>query len=199
LVLNLPNGRTTEFCSILNRILRDLDEVLLPSACIIVRGINALCVMRRDPLKLKYPPNGVSFRGGCLPPEHVVQVNGKPSPFFVKGKKYRVPMFLASSFKHHVAENFSVLAHHRKENPVIWSIKVDPRGQHELLHRCKHVNHLAKSNVDGEDEFLFAPYSVFTVESVALPDATRWYTSIVIVASLDNKEEPEDLPIAPWA
>ena len=54
--LTLAPGKTTEFCSLLNRILREHDPQLLPSACVVVRGINLLCVMRRDETKLRYPP-----------------------------------------------------------------------------------------------------------------------------------------------
>jgi hypothetical protein len=65
-------------------------------------------------------------------------------------------MFLATSFQRHVAENFSVMAAQRGESPVIWTIKVDPRGNSQLLYRCKHVNQVPKSNVSREFEFLYA-------------------------------------------
>jgi hypothetical protein len=93
--LTLAPGKTVEFCSLLNRILREHDPDLLPPACVVVRGINLLCVMRRDETKLLYPPGGESHRGGGLPLQHV--------PFFVTGKKFRVPMFLATSFSEDVA------------------------------------------------------------------------------------------------
>ena len=93
--LTLASGTTIEFCSLLNRILREHDPDLLPSACVVVRGINLLCVMRRDESKLLYPPGGESHRGGGLPLQHV--------PFFAPGKKFRVPMFLATSFDEDVA------------------------------------------------------------------------------------------------
>jgi hypothetical protein len=93
--LMLAPGNTVEFCSLLNRILREHDPDLLPSACVVVRGINLLCVMRRDETKLLYPPGGESHRGGGLPLEHI--------PFFVAGKQFRVPMFLATSFDEDVA------------------------------------------------------------------------------------------------
>jgi hypothetical protein len=93
--LTLAPGTTIEFCSLLNRILREHDPDLLPSACVVVRGINLLCVMRRDESKLLYPPGGESHRGGGLPLQHV--------PFFAPGKKFRVPMFLATSFDEDVA------------------------------------------------------------------------------------------------
>jgi hypothetical protein len=93
--LTLQPGSTIEFCSLLNRILREHDPDLLPSACEVVRGINLLCVTRHDETKLLYPPGGESHRGGGLPLHHV--------PFFVVDKKFRVPMFLATSFDEEVA------------------------------------------------------------------------------------------------
>jgi hypothetical protein len=204
LLLTMRDGSRTEFCGILNRILRDVDDDLLPDACVVVRAINSLCVLRHDPSKLVYPAGGMTFRGGGMPLHHVVQLQGQPPPFFVAGKKYRIPMFLATSDKRHVAENFMVMAAHRGDPPVVWTIKFDPRGAAQLLYRCKHVNQVPKSNVPGEFEFLYAPYSVFAIESVALPPAGAAPTpacpvQIVIVAALDNKEEPLDLPLAPWA
>ena len=51
--------------------------------------------------------------------------------------------------------------------PVHWTIKLDPRGEKFSMYRCKHVNYLEKvTNVAGDEEYLFAPYSVFTVVSV---------------------------------
>jgi hypothetical protein len=94
--LQLAPSKSIEFCSLLNCILREHPD-LLPSACVVVRGINLLCVMRREEtaLPLPYPPSGESHRGGGLPLEHV--------QFFVVGKKFRVPMFLATSFDEDVA------------------------------------------------------------------------------------------------
>jgi hypothetical protein len=93
--LTLAPGKTVEFCSLLNRILREHDPDLLPPACVVVRGISLLCVTRHDETKPMYPKGGESHRGGGLPLEHV--------PFFVKDKKFRVPMFLATSFNEDVA------------------------------------------------------------------------------------------------
>jgi serine/threonine protein kinase len=202
--LTMRDGSSTEFCGILNRILRDVDDDLLPDACVVVRAINSLCVLRHDPSKLMYPAGGMTYRGGGMPLLHVMLLPGQPPPFFVAGKKYRIPMFLATTDKRHVAENFMVMAAARGDTPVIWTIKVDPRGAAQLLYRCKHVNQVAKSNVPGEFEFLYAPYSVVTVERVTLPPAGAAPTPdcpilIVIVAALDNKDEPQDLPLAPWA
>jgi hypothetical protein len=93
--LRLGPGNTVEFCSLLNRILRERDPDLLALACGVVRGINLLCVTRRDPSKLRFPPGGKSHRGGGLPAAH--------APFFSVGKKFRVPTYLATSFDEDVA------------------------------------------------------------------------------------------------
>jgi len=95
ITLQLSSGNTIEFCSLLNRILRERDPDLLPHGCGVVRGINLLCVTRRDPSTMRYPPGGKSHRGGALPLQHV--------SFFTEGKKFRVPMFLATSFEEDVA------------------------------------------------------------------------------------------------
>ena len=204
LPLVMRDGSTTEFCGVLNRILRELDDDLLPDACIIVRAINSLCVLRHNPSKLVYPADGMTYRGGGMPLHHVVQQPGQPPPFFVAGKKYRIPMFLATSDKARVAENFMAMAADRGDPPVIWTIKVDARGASQVMYRCKHVNQVCKTNVPGEFEFLYAPYSVGTIESVTLPPAGAAPTPacpirIVVVAALDNKDEPHDLPLSPWA
>ena len=65
--LTLSPGKTVEFCSLLNRILREQQPDVLASACGVVRGINLLCVTRRDETKLFYPPGGQLHCGGGLP------------------------------------------------------------------------------------------------------------------------------------
>jgi len=93
--LQLSSGNTIEFCSLLNRILRERDPDLLPPGCGVVRGINLLRVTRRDPSTMRYPPGRKLHRGGALPLQHV--------SFFTEGKKFRLPMFLATSFEEDVA------------------------------------------------------------------------------------------------
>ena len=87
-----------EFCSLLNRALREDDAELMPHLVVIVRAINALCIVRRESSSLKFPPNDVSHRGGALPRQH--------HAFFAVGKKYRVPMYLATSFSEDKAYEF---------------------------------------------------------------------------------------------
>jgi hypothetical protein len=40
-----------------------------------------------------------------------------------------------------------------------------------LRYRCDHVSYVERSNVEGEEEYLFAPYSPFTVTKVPLPSS----------------------------
>jgi GrpB-like predicted nucleotidyltransferase (UPF0157 family) len=94
----LDKTLNAEFCSLLNRALRDDIAELMPHVAVIVRAINALCIVRRDAKTLKFPPNSVSHRGGALPTEH--------QDFFTVGKKYRVPMYLATSFSEDKANEF---------------------------------------------------------------------------------------------
>jgi GrpB-like predicted nucleotidyltransferase (UPF0157 family) len=87
-----------EFCSLINRALRDDIADVMPHLVIIVHAINALCIVRRESSSLKFPPNAESHRGGALPLQH--------HSFFAVGKKYRVPMYLATSFKEDKAYEF---------------------------------------------------------------------------------------------
>ena len=50
-----------EFCSLLNRALRDDIADVMPHLVIIVRAINALCIVRRDEKSLKFPPNAMAI------------------------------------------------------------------------------------------------------------------------------------------
>ena len=81
----------------------------------------------------------MSHRGGGLPLAHL--------PFFTEGKKFHVPMYLATSFDEDVAYRLAALlmtacrdcslkccrfwfmSFDRGEPPVHWIIRVDPRGE----------------------------------------------------------------------
>ena len=73
-------------------------------------------------------------------------------------------------------------------------MRIDP------VRKCAHVNLVKKTNVEGEEEYLFAPYSAFTVVSAAWNLGTPLDPHVIeLEAAVDNKEEPEDLPLAPWS
>lgn len=87
-----------------------------------------------------------------------------------------------------------------KEPAVLYTIKLDPRGATNEVRRCKHVSLIRKSNVETECEFLYVPYSTFTVSEVHVSTNPTYLDPHVIVleSSIDNRVEPEDLPLAPW-
>jgi hypothetical protein len=107
-----------------------------------------------------FPPEGVTYRGGGLPVEHLA--------FYAVGKAFRVPGFLATSFRREIASRFLARAAYG-ELTVIWKVHVDPRGEHSFEHRCRHVNYVKKATpaVGNEEEYLFAPYSPFRVRAVS--------------------------------
>ena len=77
---------------------------------------------------------------------------------------------------------------------ILWVVHLSPE------YGCVHVNYVDATECPGEQEFLFAPYSVFTVESISWKDNPVWNDphEVDLLASPDNKLEPEDLPLAPW-
>ena len=85
--------------------------------------------------------------------------------------------------------SFHLLNSYRSKIPesvrIIFYITVDES--------CVHVNYLPKSN---EAEFLFVPYSVFTV--IDCKEVNPEFYEIQIKAADDNKYEPEDLPLSNW-
>ena len=184
-----------EFCSILNTVIRLDNQDALAGAVVLVRSINQLCVTRRiNENQQVLPPDDRCFRGGGLPDQH--------RAFFQPGKKYRVPGFLATSFKEDKAEEFLYRAHDESKLPAVkWVIELDPRGKSSFKYRCKHVNFVSKTNVPGEEEYLFAPYSVFTVKSAHWSDTPDDETPhiITLTAAIDNRKESEELPLAPWS
>ena len=108
-------------------------------------------------------------------------------------RKFRQPAFLATSFSEDVARGF--IADVPAEYPkVLWLVRIDPER------KCLHVNFVKTSNVAGEEEYLFAPYSAFTVLGATWNAGTVAEPhEIELLAAVDNKEEPEDLPLAPWS
>lgn len=114
---------------------------------------------------------------------------------FVVGYKYRASMFLATAFDRQVSRRFlrqigSGLV------PVCFIFRLDPDDL------CDHVLYLDDlSLVQGETEFLYAPYSVFEVAEVEPPAGRPTWEDpfkIVLRVAVDNKLEPEDLPTQSW-
>lgn len=139
------------------------------------------------------PKSTLTFRGGGLPDEH--------RGFFAVGTKFRQAGFLATSFSKEKAEEFAYRANAVAGLPaVLWKVQVDVCGESSFRHRCKHVNLVGRTNVPGEQEYLFVLFSVFTVAAVAWSANPSYVDPHVITldAATDNLLEPEDLPSAPW-
>ena len=132
--------------------------------------------------------------------------------FFAVGKAYRAPMFIATSVEQDVSVHTFLMrlppaAASQSppfQEPVLWRFHLD--GALPPNRRCVHVNFIDRTDgtVHGEDEFLFAPYSTFTVRALEWsPQPTvnaylmRPHYIDVNVAS-DNMLQPLDLPLAPW-
>jgi len=197
IILEGGQRKRQELCSIVNHLLRLDNPEVMKEVSIFVRALNKLSVVRHmgDLQKLSFPPNGKLWRGGSLP--------DNLRDFYVPGRKYRVPMVLASSMDESVANNFIALAEAEGLPTVRWSILLDPRGSTDVNWRCSHVNLVMKSCLGNKEaEFLFAPYSVFTVKEIkwsANPRSGRYPHEITLAAAVDNQDEPEDLPLAPYA
>ena len=111
--------------------------------------------------------------------------------FFTAGKKYRVPMFLATSVKRAVARRFmggGTGIH------MMWRILMQ---RHNDMWNAALVK---RSLFQEEEEYLFAPHSVFTVDRVTWNSGAAGDPhEIVLISSHDNMVESEMLPLAPWS
>ncbi|KAL3928708.1 MAG: hypothetical protein SGPRY_002276 [Prymnesium sp.] len=129
----------------------------------------------------------VTWRGTALPWAHL--------SFFSEGREFRTNMFLATSFDRDVAERFMMMQY--LDNPqngrALWEFEFEEKN-------CCHVNFIGEESVvRDEKEFLLTPYTALTVkkcyESSNLDVQPH---RIIISVAPDNKQQPEDLPLAPW-
>ena len=174
-------------CSLLQKAIRDDDA---EHAAVFARALCAFIITRNRPglSRPTLPPR--TYRGGGLPPDKHY--------FFMPGKQYRMSMFLSSTADRLKTNPFM----QDKEDPVLWTFVFDPNLG------CKHINlidrhdgHLGgDANQAVEDEWLFAPYSFFTVESVDYKVNPRWTDPhhVVLKVAPDNQLERTDVPNAPW-
>jgi hypothetical protein len=106
-----------------------------------------------------------------------------------------VQAYLATSFSKDVAEIFMARAT-KTQAKILWLVRIHP------VRKCVHVNLVTKrvAGLGQEQEYLFAPYSVFTVRQAHWNAGTQEDPHIIeLLAAPDNKDEPEDLPLAPWS
>eukprot|EP01043_Picozoa_sp_COSAG02_P034835 COSAG02_NODE_2459_length_8804_cov_3.707295_4_plen_238_part_00 len=175
--------RGKEFCSILNAMVRLDKPPVIDQIAGISRALNMLCVTVGTGLRpgACHPPDFVCFRGGGF--------DMKYKEFFVPGRQFRQPAYLATSFSKSVADGFIQRA--KTQCKVLWIIRIDPKR------KCNHVNFVLRSNVPGEAEYLFAPYSAFEVLNATW--TSHGPSIIELLASPDNKEVSEYLHLAPWS
>jgi hypothetical protein len=185
-----------ELCAIINEAVKEDCHLLLPDAVMLVKAINRCLITRNDRMSadiIMFPSGGVCYRGASMPAEHI--------SFFAIGTKFRFQRFISASFDPDVAYEFvGRRALDLGLPPIIFEIRLDPRGESQYRFRCKHVNYISNSHVPREREFLFVPYSVFTVLATTWRERpTGSYPHIVqLDAAIDNREEPDGLPLAPW-
>ena len=175
-----------ELCSILNYAVRKDDPEIVEPLSILARAINMLCVTvgSASPAPAVHPPDNICYRGGGFDDQH--------RAFFNEGKVFRQPAFLATSFERGVAERF--VQRSSMPSRILWKILIDPHN------KCRHVNLVRKTNVAGEEEYLFAPFSVFTVLRATWTSGTANNPHLVeLQSAVDNQAECEHLPLAPWS
>ena len=74
------------------------------------------------------------------------------------------------------------------------------RHRYRFKYRCKHVSLIERGLFNNETEYLFAPYSVFTVKSVrwsSIADEDNPHI-VELEAAIDNRRHKDNLPSAPW-
>jgi hypothetical protein len=213
--------RTIEFCSLWSDVIRRDQASLARPSAMIARAINLNLVgaPTRDRAKMaaalargNFPADGCLWRGGNF---GVAGGAGELWKFFQPGAQYRAPQFLATSSNKATAVAFLEIA--QGANPdrelVLWKVELDRRGAAEAEFRCRHVNLITQGHEDGEKEYLFSAFSVFTVTKVKpslTPTRIGTPHIITIAPALDNKLQPgpdgrigktkwpPGLPLAPW-
>ena len=142
------------------------------------------------PESLEHQDWRVCWRGGGF--------NNGLKDFFVVGKYYRCPGFLATSFKKRVSMKFLTMQVNKGIPIMHWIILLDGKGVKDSQYRCMHASFVLKSHVSVENEFLFSPYSVFQVIQAEWSSTTSQHHTVVLRAAIDNLNHPGDLPLAPW-
>ena len=179
--------RGREFSSILNAAVRDDTLELAPPAADMARAINQLCVNAgRQSSTRQHPPNNVCYRGGGFDDSY--------RDFFAVGRVFRQPAYVATSFSSGTADVF--MRRSPLPSKILWRIYIDPER------KCNHVNLVTKRvpGLPDEQEYLFAPYSVFTVLRAEWRAGTADDPHQVdLLAAVDNCGPSEELPLAPWS
>ena len=76
---------------------------------------------------------------------------------------------------------------------VLWKINIHRKD------KCVNCSLVENTAFPEESEYLFVPYSVFTVHHASWRAGTDGDPHVIeLYAETDNKGEPEDLSLAPW-
>lgn len=183
----------TPLRSMLCDVLRDDSIEALKAALPLIKGIDYLPPSQRE--LLPWPKDNLLYRRAEIPTEEKVH--------FIERKKYRCPVFLAASTKQKVDVRFCNRTHQRnKKEPILFILHLDEKNETKRT-KCFNVRYLGANpfpSDDHKDEFLFAPYSVFTIRSVTwLDDPSVANPHIIhLVVAVDSGQEPEGLPLIYW-
>ena len=197
-------GLGKELCSLLNRCFReDKQGPVLKAGLQFRRALNLSVVkLARDGMHVNWPcgPDGegqtqstaahLTYRGAGMPQEHLEFYLDRAKGS-IQEKRIRTQHYVSSTFDRDTAVTF--MASRGGSSPVLWVFKFSPDQ------RCDHVAFLNRSEVKSEREFLLEPYTVLTVLEVyesAGEDGP--HTVIVVKVAENNREHPNDLPLAPW-
>jgi len=196
-----PVVNDLEFCSVLNAVIRDDIAEEIEAAAPIFRSLNALRVHRShsfggDARNVTYPPKRHLWRGTGF--------DDKFRPFFegMLGEEYRVPGYLSASADREVALEFASKT--RGRWCALWHIWFDRRGEDEDFFLVRHMSMVVYTTTTHEKEYLFAPYSMFTLgnKGIKWSSDPRKPHEIDIQASIENLDEDkrgiENVPLAPW-
>lgn len=187
------NGEAKEFCWILNMIIRVNERELLEAAWPIIQALNKFVVharVRGQP-RMIWPEDNILYRGAGF--------NMAFQGFFQPGKSFRTVGFLACTTAKDTAEDFlDRIA--LQYDPIMWILHIDGRK------KCLHVNFMDASQVVDndcvvlEEEYLFAPFSAFTVLEARWKEKATTCDPHEIELDVfpDNRKADENLPLAPW-
>jgi len=181
------DGRPREFCWLLNMLIRLNDVGKLALAMPIVKALNLHCAgERRSKVRADGWDDHKCYRGSGF--------NMAYKFFFKNGVMFRTTGFIATSQDISVAKGFMKRVSAPLQ-PIQWTFHIDTEN------KCWHVNLMNHTMVPGELEFLFSPFSTFTVRAVHWAEGeVNWLNphKIELAVHPDNQLASKTVPLAPW-
>ena len=171
------------------------------AAARIARCINELCVVPRPPPGQFHPADNIRqvFRGGGFDPRYKAFYDSfdcrRSADAESGAAAFRIPQYWATSLSEDVAMRFMrANSGSGGMQSVLWTISMpaDENMWNAAL--------VESSHFQGEQEYLFVPFSTFLVLEVRWGAGTPSQPHhIELLARCDNRKESGDLPTAPWA